>query len=66
VLKSLALARPVAIWQVALVGALAAFLGHGLLDYVLGAHAINILFWFLLGLATVRKPPSSVALKEKL
>jgi hypothetical protein len=38
-------------WQVALVGAMAAFLGHGLVDYILGADAIFILFWLLCGLA---------------
>jgi putative inorganic carbon (hco3(-)) transporter len=42
-------------WQMALVGAVAAFLGHGLVDYVLGADAIFVLFWLLCGLAvTVR------------
>ncbi len=38
-------------WELALVGALAAFLGHGLVDYILGANAIFILFWLLCGLA---------------
>lgn len=43
--------RLAAAWQVALVGAWAAFFGHGLVDYILGAHSINLLFWILLGLA---------------
>jgi hypothetical protein len=37
-------------WQVALIGALAAFFGHGLVDYNLESHAIFILFWLLLAL----------------
>lgn len=41
-------------WQIALAGALAAFLGHGLVDYVLASHAINILAWLLFGLAARR------------
>ena len=39
------------LWQVATIGALAAFLGHGLVDYILEAHSIFILFWMLCGLA---------------
>ncbi|HEX2909157.1 MAG TPA: O-antigen ligase family protein [Chloroflexia bacterium] len=42
------------VWQVAVTGSLAAFLGHGLLDYILGSNAIFILFWILLGLASTR------------
>jgi O-Antigen ligase len=38
------------LWQVALVGAGAAFLGHGLVDYILGSHAIFILFWMIGGM----------------
>jgi hypothetical protein len=40
------------LWQLALVGAIAAFLGHGLLDYILGSNAIFFLFWILFGLAS--------------
>jgi O-antigen ligase len=43
--------RGATLWQVALIGALAAFLGHGILDYILGSNAISFLFWILLGLA---------------
>ncbi len=46
--------QAVAPWQVALSGALVAFFGHGLLDYILGSHAINILFWVLFGMAASR------------
>lgn len=37
-------------WQLALVGSVAAFLGHGLVDYILGSDAIFFLFWLLCGL----------------
>ena len=50
-------AGPGAAWEIAVIGALVAFLGHGLLDYILGSHAINTLFWILLGLAAVVHPP---------
>ncbi len=46
--------RTEAPWQVAIVGAIAAFLGHGLLDYFLHSHAIFILFWILFGLAATK------------
>jgi hypothetical protein len=40
--------------------AVAAFLGHGLVDYILGSDAIFILFWILCGLAaTTQAPPLS-------
>lgn len=39
-------------WQLALIGSLAAFLGHGLVDYILISNAIFFLFWILCGLAT--------------
>jgi hypothetical protein len=42
-----------AVWQIAVIGAIAAFLGHGLVDYILGSHAINILFWVVFGLASL-------------
>jgi hypothetical protein len=42
------------LWQVGVAGAMIAFLGHGLVDYILGAHAIFILFWLLCGLAAVK------------
>ena len=54
-------------WQVALVGAMAAFLGHGLVDYILGADAIFILFWLLCGLAATASsgyPSGSPAVRE--
>jgi hypothetical protein len=38
-------------WHLALIGAVVAFLGHGLVDYILGADAIFALFWLLCGLA---------------
>ncbi|MBV9282790.1 MAG: O-antigen ligase family protein [Chloroflexi bacterium] len=40
----------VAWWQIALIGSMAAFLGHGLVDYILISNAIFFLFWFLCGL----------------
>ena len=46
-------------WQVALLGAAAAFLGHGVVDYFFGSTAIFILFWILLGLAST-KPVNNV------
>jgi hypothetical protein len=39
-------------WQIALIGSMAAFLGHGLVDYILISNAIFFLFWLLCGLAT--------------
>ena len=42
-------------WELALAGALAAFLGHGLVDYILKADAIFILFWLLCGLAATSR-----------
>jgi hypothetical protein len=39
-------------WQIALIGSIAAFLGHGLVDYILISNAIFFLFWLLCGLAT--------------
>lgn len=39
-------------WQLALIGSMAAFLGHGLVDYILVSNAIFFLFWLLCGLAT--------------
>jgi hypothetical protein len=44
--------RVVVWWQVALIGSIAAFLGHGLVDYMLFSNAILFLFWLLCGLAT--------------
>jgi hypothetical protein len=38
-------------WQLALIGAWAALLGHGLVDYMLGSDAIFMAFWILCGLA---------------
>lgn len=43
-------------WQLATVGAVAAFLGHGLVDYILGSDAIFILFWILCGCAAIPVP----------
>jgi O-antigen ligase len=40
-----------ALWQVALVGAVAVLMGHGLVDQVLAPHAMFFLFWILCGLA---------------
>jgi O-antigen ligase len=43
------------VWQIGLIAAFAALLGHGLVDYLLDAHAIFLLLWLLCGLAsTVR------------
>jgi hypothetical protein len=39
-------------WELALIGSIAAFLGHGLVDYILVSNAIFFLFWLLCGLAT--------------
>jgi len=36
--------------QIGLIGAGAAFLGHGVVDYILGSHAIFVLSWLLCGL----------------
>jgi hypothetical protein len=44
--------RVVSWWHVALVGSIAAFLGHGLVDYMLFSDAILFQFWLLCGLAT--------------
>jgi hypothetical protein len=38
-------------WELALIGSIAAFLGHGLVDYILVSNAIFFLFWLLCGLA---------------
>ncbi|MBV9092536.1 MAG: O-antigen ligase family protein [Streptosporangiaceae bacterium] len=43
--------RAPSLWAIALIGALAAFVGHGLVDYMLENHAIFILFWIMCGLA---------------
>lgn len=51
-------AQPLDLWQVAVLGALAAFLGHGAVDYNLESHAIFILFWVLCGIATTVSFPS--------
>jgi O-antigen ligase len=56
ILRALLLAlrygQVVAWWQIALIGSMAAFLGHGLVDYILISNAIFFLFWLLCGLAT--------------
>lgn len=44
----------VSFWQVALLGATVAFLGHGAVDYFFGSNAIFFLFWILLGLASTK------------
>lgn len=49
--------HPWTLEEIALVGAGAAFLGHGFVDYMLGSHAIFILFWILCGLSTLRYGP---------
>jgi hypothetical protein len=38
-------------WAVAMVAALVAFCAHGVFDYLLGDHAVFILFWLLLACA---------------
>jgi O-antigen ligase len=48
------------IWAVATAAALAVFLAHGLVDYLLGAHAVAILLWLLLGMASM----SSIGIKQ--
>jgi hypothetical protein len=48
--------------QVAVVGALASFFGHGLVDYILEADSINLLFWILVGLVAGWLNP--ISLKE--
>ncbi|HWE61033.1 MAG TPA: O-antigen ligase family protein, partial [Chloroflexota bacterium] len=42
----------VILWQITLLAALAAFLGHGLVDYLLESHAIFLLLWLICGLAS--------------
>jgi hypothetical protein len=46
--------------QVAVVSALGAFFGHGLVDYILGSNSINLLFWILVGLAAALFTPISI------
>jgi hypothetical protein len=53
-LKLIWFGRGASLWQVALIGVLAAFQGHGLLDYILGSNAIFILYWILLGFMATR------------
>jgi O-Antigen ligase len=43
--------RVVVWWQIAVIGSMAAFLAHGLVDYILISNAIFFLFWLLCGLA---------------
>jgi O-antigen ligase len=43
--------RVLAWWQIAVIGSVAAFLGHGLVDYMLFSDAIFFVFWLLCGLA---------------
>jgi len=47
--------RSTSLWQTALIGIWAAFLGHGLVDYILGSNAIFMLFWILLGLTSAQR-----------
>ena len=49
-LRELRARRRVSLPQLAILGALAAFLGHGLVDTSLQSHAIFILFWLLCGM----------------
>jgi hypothetical protein len=43
------------LWETALIGIWAAFLGHGVVDYILGSNAIFMLFWILLGLTSAQR-----------
>lgn len=45
------------LWQLALVACLAAFIGHGFVDYVLGSNAIFITFLIMCGLAATALRP---------
>jgi hypothetical protein len=40
------------VWQIAVLAAFAALLGHGLVDYLLDSHAIFLFLWLLCGLAS--------------
>jgi O-antigen ligase len=46
-------------WELAVIGAAAALLGHGLVDYFLNKQAIVIVLWLLCGLATTMTPRPS-------
>jgi hypothetical protein len=46
--------------QIAVVSALGAFFGHGLVDYILGSNSVNLLFWIMVGLAAALFTPLDV------
>jgi O-Antigen ligase len=48
-------------WQLALIGAGAAFVTHGFVDYILGSHAILILFWIMAGIFSLAARPTRPA-----
>ncbi len=57
--------RSIDLWQTALIGIWAAFLGHGLVDYILGSNAIFMLFWILLGMTSAQRFSSNQSINRK-